>query len=120
MQQPDRVVLVAEVAAEIQQGDPVFSLANHIESKEPGGQRQLGRLHDCSGCEGGLMTTVAALITLELPAVDEATIMAIATWETEPSRPASLHQSSLTLLIAVEDPLELKQGKAILGLDGTA
>jgi hypothetical protein len=46
--------------------------------------------------------------------------MAIATWATEPIRPASLLQSSLTLLIAVEDPLELKQGKAILGLDGNA
>ena len=66
------------------------------------------------------MTAVAALITLEPPAVDEAMIMAIATWATEPSRPASLLQSSLTLLLAAEEPLELKQGKAFLVLDGTA
>jgi hypothetical protein len=66
------------------------------------------------------MTAVAALITIEPPAVDEGTIMAIATWITEPIRPASLHQSSLTLLLAAEDPRELKQGKAILELDGTA
>jgi hypothetical protein len=65
------------------------------------------------------MTAVAALITLEPPAVEEVAIMAIATWATETIRPASLHQSSLTLLIADEDPLELKQGKAILELDGT-
>ena len=95
VQQPGRVVVDAEVAAELQQGDPVFSLANHIESKEPGGQRQLGRLHDRSGCEGGLITAVSALITLEPPAADEATIMAIATWangthqasETSPEQP---------------------------------
>ena len=60
------------------------------------------------------MTAVAALITLEPPAVDEAMIMAIATWATEPIRPASLLQSSLTLLLAAEEPLELKQGKAFL------
>ena len=66
------------------------------------------------------MTAVAALITLAPPAVDEAMIMAIATWATEPSRPASLLQSSLTLLLAAEEPLELKQGKAFLELDGTA
>ena len=66
------------------------------------------------------MTAVAALITLAPPAVDEAMIMAIATWATEPIRPASLLQSSLTLLLAAVEPLELKQGKAILGLDGTA
>jgi hypothetical protein len=47
-------------------------------------------------------------------------IMAIATWATEPIRPASLLQSSLTLLLAAEEPLELKQGKAFLELDGTA
>ena len=46
------------------------------------------------------MTAVAALITLAPPAVDEAMIMAIATWATEPIRPASLLQSSLTLLLA--------------------
>ena len=39
---------------------------------------------------------------------------------TEPIRPSSLLQSSLTLLLAAVEPLELKQGKAILGLDGTA
>ena len=66
------------------------------------------------------MTAVAALITLEPPAVDEAMIMAIATWATKPIRPASLLQSSLTLLLAAEEPLELKQGKAFLELDGTA
>jgi len=65
------------------------------------------------------MTAVAALITLEPPAVDEAMIMAIATWATEPIRPASLLQSSLTLHLAAEEPLELKQGKAFLELDGT-
>jgi hypothetical protein len=46
------------------------------------------------------MTAVAALITLEPPAVGEAMIMAIATWATEHIRPASLLQSNLTLLLA--------------------
>jgi hypothetical protein len=66
------------------------------------------------------MAAGTALIALEPPAVDEAMIMAIATWATEAIRPASLLQSSLTLHLAAVEPLELNQGKAFLELDGTA
>ena len=66
------------------------------------------------------MAAVAALITLEPPAVDEAMIMTIAPWTTEPIRPSSLLQSSLTFLLGAVEPLEPKQGESFLELDSTA
>jgi hypothetical protein len=66
------------------------------------------------------MAAVAALITLKPPASDETMLMAIAAWATEPIRPSSLLQRSHTLLLAAVEPLELKQGKALLELKGTA
>jgi hypothetical protein len=41
MQQPGRVVFNAQVAAELQRGDPGFGLADQIEGQEPSYQRQL-------------------------------------------------------------------------------
>jgi hypothetical protein len=66
------------------------------------------------------MSAVAALITLEPPAIDQPILVALATRTPEPIRPASLLQSSLILLLAAEEPLELNRGKAFLELDGTA
>jgi hypothetical protein len=65
------------------------------------------------------MTVVAALITLEPPSVDEAMVMVIAARSSEPIMPASLLQSSLTLLLDAVEPLEPKQGKAFLELNST-
>ncbi len=42
MQQPGRFVVDTQVAAELQQGDPGFGLADQIEAQAPGCQRQLG------------------------------------------------------------------------------
>jgi hypothetical protein len=41
MQQPGRVVFNAQVAAELQRGDPGFSLADQVEGQELSCQRQL-------------------------------------------------------------------------------
>jgi hypothetical protein len=46
MQQPGRVDVYAQVAAEVQRGDPGFGLADQEPGQKPGGQRQFGRLHD--------------------------------------------------------------------------
>ena len=99
---------------------PPLGLADLIEGKEPGGQRQLGGLHDRAGRERGLMAAAAALITLEPPAVDKPMLLAIAVGTAEPIRPTSLLQSSLTLLLGAVEPLELRQREAFLELDGTA
>jgi hypothetical protein len=56
------------------------------------------------------MTAVAALITLEPPAVDEAVIMAMATRATEPIRPSSLLQSSYCYAAAQGLTGELRRG----------
>jgi hypothetical protein len=54
------------------------------------------------------MAAVAALITLEPPAVDKPMIMAIAAGASKTIRPASLLQSSLLLLLCAVEPLELR------------
>ena len=46
MQQPGRVDVHAQVAAELQRGDPGFGLADQEPGQKSGGQRQFGRLHD--------------------------------------------------------------------------
>jgi hypothetical protein len=66
------------------------------------------------------MAAVATLITLEPPAIDETMLMAIAARAAETIRPASHLQSSLTLLLGSIEPLELKEGEALLKLDAAA
>jgi hypothetical protein len=66
------------------------------------------------------MAAVATLITLEPPAVDETMLMAIAARAAETIRPASLLQSSFTLLLRSIEPLEFKEGEATLKLDTAA
>jgi hypothetical protein len=117
VQQPSRVVLHAQVAAELQRGDPSLGLADQVKGQKPGGQWQLGGLHDCAGRERGLMDAVATLITLKPPAIDQSMLLTIAAGSAEPIGPARLLQSSLTLLIDAIEPLELRQGEAFLELD---
>jgi hypothetical protein len=45
------------------------------------------------------MAAGTALIALKPPAIDKAMLVALATWTPEPIGPASLLQSSLTLLL---------------------
>lgn len=120
MQQPGRVVLHAQVAAELQRGDPGFGLADQIKGQEPGGEWQFCGLHDRAGRECGLMAAVAALIALEPPAVDEPMLVAIAAGTAEPIRPTSLLQGSLTLLLGAVEPLKAWQREAFLKLDAAA
>ena len=120
VQQPGRVVVHAQVAAELQRGDPSLGLADQIEGQKPGGQWQLGGLHDRAGRERGLMAAVATLITLEPPAIDQSMLMAIAVGTAEPIGPARFLQSSLTLLLDAVEPLELRQRETFLVLDRAA
>ena len=99
------------MAAELQRGDPGFGLADQIKGQEPGCQWQLGGLHDRAGREDSLMAAGMALITLEPPAIDQPMLVALATRTPEPVGPASLLQSSLTLLLGAVQLLELRQGK---------
>ena len=80
----------------------------------------LGGLHDRACREGGLMTAGTALITLKPPAIDKPMLVALTTRTPEPIGPASLLQSSLTLLLGAVVPLELRQGETFLEMDGTA
>ena len=66
------------------------------------------------------MTAAPALIALEPPAIDESMLVVIATRTPEPIGPAGLLQSGLTLRIGAVEPLELRQGKTFLELDGIA
>jgi hypothetical protein len=53
------------------------------------------------------MAAVPTLIALESPAIDQP--MAMAAGTAEPIGPASLLQSSLTLILAAVEPLELRK-----------
>jgi hypothetical protein len=66
------------------------------------------------------MAAGTALIALGPPAMDEPMRIALATRTSEPIGPASLLQSSLTMLFGPVEPLELKQREASLEMDGTA
>lgn len=114
VQQPSRVVFDAQVAAELQRGDPGFGLADQVKGQKPGGQRQFGGLHDRASCQRGLMAAVATLIALEPPAIDQPMDIAIAAGTAEPIRPARLLQGCLTLLLSAVEPLELRQGETFL------
>lgn len=117
VQQPGRVVFDAQVAAELQRGDPGFGLADQIEGQEPGGEWQFCGLHDRAGRECGLMAAVATLIALEPAALDQPMHMAIAAGRVEPIGPARLLQAPLTLLLDAVEPLELRQAETFLELD---
>jgi hypothetical protein len=81
---------------------------------------QLGGLHVGAGRERGLMAAVATLIALELAAIDQPMLMAIAAGTAEPSGPARLLQSSLTLLLGTEESLKRRQVETLLELDYAA
>ena len=107
------------MAAELQREDPDFGLADQVDGQEPSDQWEFGGLHDRAGREGGLNAAGRALIALEPPALDQPMLVALTTRTPEPIWPASLLQSSLTLLLRSVQPLELRQGEAFLELDGT-
>ncbi len=109
MQQPGGVVIHAQMAAELQRGDPGFGLADQVEGQKPCGERQFGGLHDCAGGERGLMAAGSALIALEPAAIDQAMLMASAARSAESIGPAGFLQGSLTLLLGAVEPLELRQ-----------
>ena len=67
----------------------------------------------------GVMAEGTALIALEPPVIDQPMLVALATRTLVPLGPSGLLQSSLTLLHGAVLPLELRQGKAFLELDGT-
>ena len=54
------------------------------------------------------------------PAIDQPMLAALATRTSEPIGPAGLLQSRLTSRIGTVEPLERRQGEALLELDGTA
>ena len=120
VQQPGCVVFHAQVAAELQRGDPGFGLADQVKGQKPGGQRQFGGLHDRASRKRGLMAAVPALIALEPAAIDQPMLMAIAAGTAEPIRPARLLQSSLTLLLSAVEPLKRRQREAFLELNAVA
>jgi len=120
VQQPGRVVFDAQVAAELQRGDPSLGLADQIEGQKPGGQWQFGGLHDRAGRESGLMAAVATLIALEPAAIDQPMHRAIAAGTAVPIGPARLLQCSLTLLLGAVEPLERRQVDTFLKLDRAA
>ena len=99
---------------------PVLAWLIRVEGQEPSCERQLGGLHDRACREGGLMTAGTALIALKPPAIDKPMLVALTTRTPEPIGPASLLQSSLTLLLGAVEPLELRQGETFLEMDGTA
>jgi hypothetical protein len=65
VQYSGRVVVHAQVAAELQRGDPGSGLADQIKGQKPGDQRQFDSRNDRASGERDLMAAVATLIALE-------------------------------------------------------
>ena len=62
-QQPRRLVRAeSELTLQLQRRDAIGVGGHQISRPEPGGQRQLGLMHDGSGSDRGLATAVGALI----------------------------------------------------------
>ena len=120
VQQPGGVVVDAQMAAELERGNPRFGLTDQVKRQKPSRQRQFRRLHDRAGDDCGLMSAGAALKTLEPPSVDQAMLLAIAAGTAEAIGPAGLLQSRLTLLLSAVEPLELRQRETLLELDAVA
>ena len=120
VQQPGGVVVDAQMAAELERGNPRFGLTDQVRGQKPGRQRQFRRLHDRAGDDCGLMPAGAALKTLEPPSVNQAMRLAIAAGTAEAIGPAGLLQSRLTLLLSAVEPLELRQREPLLELDAVA
>ena len=92
------------MAAEFDLGDAGFcGRPDQRESLEPWG-------------ESSLMPTGSALISVDTAAVDQSVLMACAARAAEAIGPAGFLQGSLTVLLAVLEPVELRQGEAFLEL----
>lgn len=102
---------------ESKRGNASLGLSDQVESKEPGGQWQLGGLHDSAGGEGRLMAARPTLVPLERPAIDQAMFLLCAAGTDEPFWPTSLLQSGLTLLLDAIEIYELGHGHTWLELD---
>jgi len=59
--EPGRRVAHPEVTHEGERRQPGLGLADEVDRQEPGGQRQLGALHQGAGDQRGLVATGAAL-----------------------------------------------------------
>jgi hypothetical protein len=100
---------------------PVLAWPIREKSLEPCGKRQFGgRLHDRVGGESGLMAACAALKALGTAAVNSTLLMACAAKTADAIVPAGFFQSSLTVLLAAVEPLELRQEEALFELDRAA
>lgn len=120
VQQPGGVVVHPQTAAQLKGRDAGLGLADQVEGQKPLGQRQLGRLHDRAGCDGGLIPTGAALIPLEPAAMHKPMALAVAAGTVEPIRPACLLQGGLALLLSAVKPQEPRQRETLLELDAVA
>ena len=103
MDEPGCLVVHTKLPDQGQRGNASLGLSDSIESKEPGGQWELGCLHDCASSEGRLMAATPTLVPLEAPAIDQAMLLLSTAGTDEAFRPTSLLESGLALFLgAVE------------------
>ena len=103
MQQPGRVDVHVQVAAELQRGDPGFGLVDQEPGQKTGGQRQFGRLHD-RACLSRRPLTSSFLWTLQRGEQNPSGQLAFSKVATATQKP-----KGYTLLLGAVEPLESRQ-----------
>ena len=117
VQQPRRGVADTQVALERQRRQASFGLADQVDGKEPGRQRQFGVLHQTARGQRGLVSTAVALKQPACILAEHAVIGAVATRTTESIRPSRLLDRLGALRLGAEALKEFWNGHAVLELD---
>jgi hypothetical protein len=116
--QPRRLVgAETELALQLQNRDAVGVGSHQISGPEPGGQRQLGVMHDGSGSDRDLAAAAGALIGPGL-GLQPPGFATPAAWADKPVRPARRYQISSAGRLIAEALLELNQGARKIGHRG--
>lgn len=120
VQQPSGGVAHAELALERQRRQPGLGLADEVDGKKPGRQRQLGVLHQAAGRQRGLMPTGVALEQLASPVADHVMIGGLAARATKHVGPARRLDRFGTLGLAAKAAEEFRDRHAVLELNAVA
>ena len=117
VQQPSGGVAHAELALERQRRQARLGLADQIDGQEPGGQRQLGVLHQAARGQRGLVPAGDALEQVAGAVADHVVRLAVAARTAEAPRPTCSLQRLGAVRLRAEAAKELGQGHAGLELD---
>jgi hypothetical protein len=117
LEQPGGGVGHAEVALELERGDAVLGLGDHVHGQEPGWQRQLAGLEDGAADQAALVAAAAALEVEPLGTAKLAVPAALAARADEALGPAPAAHEVLTLLGRTVGIEEFRHGQPRLVMD---